>query len=36
MGFNILCCFYSEFHTEKGAEILFQYPQKYNKKPKYS
>ena len=31
MGFEILCCFYSEFNTEKGAEIIYQFPKDYIK-----
>lgn len=31
MAFDIICCFYSEFNTEKGAEILWQFPGDYIK-----
>jgi hypothetical protein len=27
---KVLCLFYNEFNIELGAEIIFQYPKKYN------
>jgi len=29
MRYDILCCLYSEFNTEKGAEIILQFPKEY-------
>jgi len=26
---EILCCFYTEFNTETGAEIICQFPEEY-------
>lgn len=35
MAFDILCLFYSEFNTEKGAEIIYQLPVDYIKQEEF-